>query len=436
MKKESQLEPGLLNTYRLLSWFLVGISTIQTVSIYLRIGIANMVIHPLWILPFGNLLTLGLLYWPWIRKKTRRFFIPILVVITTVSSILTTYLTSLIRANPSTAITILVEGRHSLAIPFELYELSFVLASWQLIPVLIIPLIMVAWQYNFKAVLAYIISSTLLDAIIFLRLLRQSDVFISAISVTGVLITRVFTFIVVGYLVSRMMAAQRAQRGELRHANQQMLGYTLTLEHLATSRERNRLARELHDTLAHTLSSLAVQLGAIKALWGKDQPLAKNKLEDAIVTTRDGLDETRRALKSLRAAPLEDLGLELALRDLAASAAERSGAALTLDISKIPIELPPDISQAFYRAGQEILENIVRHSNADQIAVKMAYQSGTLTLEIQDNGSGFIPDDLGDETFGLRGIQERAGLIGGKCVIKSGPGSGTTVRFSAGVKSE
>jgi signal transduction histidine kinase len=247
------------------------------------------------------------------------------------------------------------------------------------------------------------------------------------------MMTRTLTFLVVGFLVSRMMAAQRQQRRELQHANQQLLGYTITLEQLTTSRERNRLARELHDTLAHTLSGLAVQLGAIKALWKRDEPEAQNKLDDAISTARSGLNETRRALQSLRAEPLEDLGLGLAIKELAKSASARCGASVTLEMPELSDKLPPNISQAFYRAAQETLENIVRHSEATHVTLMMTYANEVLTLQITDDGIGFNPEDIESDTYGLRGLQERAELIGGRCVIDSRPGQSTTITFSAGV---
>ncbi len=427
MKGKTQLEPGLLKTYRLLSWIIVGISTIQAVSIYMRMDFTNFSIHPLWIYPFGNLLILGLLYWPWVRKKTGKFFVPILVVLTAINGIVTTYLSSLLRSN------VLIESSQIVKLPFDINEFNLILASWQLIPLLFIPLIMVAWQYNFKAVFFYTIGSTILDMIVFLTLLRESGVIISIINILGVMLTRDLTFIIVGFLITRMMTAQRQQQLELRCANQQLLGYTLTQDQLATSRERNRLARELHDTLAHTLSGLAVQLSAIKSLWQHDLHEAEIKLNDAINATRSGLNETRRALKALRAEPLENLGLGLALQELARSAVSRCGAELTLEIAEISHEIPPDINQAFYRAAQEGLENIVRHSEATHITLKLEYINQTLTLQLSDDGIGFDSESSEADTFGLRGLEERAALIGGNLLINSESERGTILIFSAEV---
>jgi len=433
MNTKSELKPGLINTYRLLSWVLVGLSILQVLSHLVRMPLSNMAIHPVWILPYGNILILCLLYWPWAMKKAGKSFIPLLVTLATLGSILRTYLISMIRIAPTVTISILIGGTQDLLVPLEMYELNLIMASWQLIPLLFISLIMVAWQYDFKAVIAYIIGATILDTLIYLSFLSGSFTFVSMISMAGVWITRTLTFLVVGFLVSRMMAAQRQQQNELKQANQELLGYTMTLEQLTTTRERNRLARELHDTLAHTLSSLSVQLNAVQSLWEKDKMAAQQGLNTAISTTRSGLDETRRALKALRTAPLEDLGLCLAIKEMAQSAADRCGAALTVQVPETPFEIPPNQSQAFYRAAQEALENIVRHAEASHITLAMTHTGDTLTLEINDDGVGFDPQHIPPETYGLRGLQERAGLIGGVCMIDSHPGQGTTILFYAGV---
>ena len=417
----------------MLTWVLMGISIFQAASMYFRAGFVNYRISPVWIFPFSNFLILIFLYLPWIRIKTGRSFFPILIALATVGSILQTYLISMMRFNPEATISILIEGARNLTIPLESYEVSLVMASLQLVPMLFIPLVMVAWQYNFKAVVGYVAASTALDFAVFLFLLNRNESFIPVFSEVGVLMTRILIFLVVGFLVSRMIVSQRLQRVELQRANQQLLGYAMTLEQLTTTRERNRLARELHDTLAHTLSGLAVQLAAIKTIWDKDETSARNKLDDAIKTTRSGLNETRRALKSLRASPLEDLGLCLAVQDLAKTAADRCGADLTIDIHEIPIEIPPDIRQAFYRAAQEALENIVRHSGAEHINLTINYSDDILMLQIQDDGIGFNPQDLDSDTYGLPGLKERAELIGGRCVIDSRMGKGTTIQFTTGV---
>ena len=102
------------------------------------------------------------------------------------------------------------------------------------------------------------------------------------------------------------------------------------MEDLAISRERNRIAQELHDTLSHTLSGLSVQLETMKAYWEVDPATARKRLDKSLAATRSGLEETRRILMALRAKPLEELGLIPALRQMAEEATAKAG--ITLDI--------------------------------------------------------------------------------------------------------
>ena len=90
MNTKSELKPGLINTYRLLSWVLVGISIFQALSHLVRMQLSDLAIHPVWIFPFGNILILVLLYWPWAMNKTGKYFVPLLVTLATLGSILRT----------------------------------------------------------------------------------------------------------------------------------------------------------------------------------------------------------------------------------------------------------------------------------------------------------------------------------------------------------
>ena len=130
-------------------------------------------------------------------------------------------------------------------------------------------------------------------------------------------------FLAVGFSIGYLMNRIRNQQSSLETANIRLTHYTSTLEQLAITRERNRLARELHDTLAHSLSGLAVQLETVKAYWDVDQKMARSSLDLSLAVVHSGLEETRRALKALRASPLEDLGLAQAIKALVEDAAAR-----------------------------------------------------------------------------------------------------------------
>jgi signal transduction histidine kinase len=187
----------------------------------------------------------------------------------------------------------------------------------------------------------------------------------------------------------------------------------------------------LHDTLAHTLSGLSVQLETIKAYWDVDQNMARSSLEKSIDVAHSGLEETRRALKALRASPLDDLGLTLAIKALAKEAAARGN--LELDLSKsgdIPA-LPPDVEHSIYRIAQEAITNVANHARAKILTIEFEYIEGKVSLVVHDDGIGFdIEKSNKVSHFGLVGMQERAGLIGGELRVISNPGSGTTVHLT------
>ncbi|MCJ7622081.1 MAG: histidine kinase, partial [Anaerolineaceae bacterium] len=192
---------------------------------------------------------------------------------------------------------------------------------------LFVPLVLIAWQYDFRQVVMFSIGTTLLDTVL---ILTMQEIELLTVARAGLVFVRTVTFLFVGYRVTRLMKVQRAQRQQLAETNREisranikLVQYAATIEQFSISRERNRLARELHDTLAHTLSGLAVQLDAITAIWESIPPRAAGMLERALEITRSGLDETRRTLQDLRAAPLEEMGLALALRLLAEETTSR-----------------------------------------------------------------------------------------------------------------
>jgi len=233
------------------------------------------------------------------------------------------------------------------------------------------------------------------------------------------------------------MDTQRAQRRTLVRANVQLSRHAATLEDLAVSQERNRLARELHDTLAHTLSGLAVNLEALRLMVPPEMTEARQMLDRSLENTRGGLSETRRALKALRSQPLEDLGLHMAIESLARDAASRAGLSLQLALPPEPLELDHDQDQCVYRVAQEALENVVYHAQATRVDVSLKLEDGVLCLTVRDNGLGFDPESAGwAERFGLRGMQERARMVGGQLNLQSSPQAGTTVVLTLKVRDD
>lgn len=368
---------------------------------------------------FDVLLLLAYLYWPHLQARLGRFYVPLGLALATGMLLVEPNLSSL--------------GG------------SFL----RLNPFLYILLILVAWQYSLPRVVIYVLLVTILETLPYLiapvpvahpALIilsasvgeNNTDLLLLARAVTfGTLVSRLFSLLVLGYVVARLSAAQREQRQALARANQKLVGHAATLEQLATSRERLRLSRELHDTLAHTLSALAVQFDALATIWDPLPGPARQMLERMQQTNRTGLDETRRALGALRAAPLEELGLGLALRALAEDLAARNTWKLELDISPDLEGLDPDVEQCFYRVAQGALENASRHAGANRLGVRLWQAGSCLVLTVTDDGCGFDPQHVNEgRNLGLKGMGERANLIGAKLAIHSQPGAGTQIELS------
>jgi signal transduction histidine kinase len=291
---------------------------------------------------------------------------------------------------------------------------------------LIPPLIMVSAHYSLRVVLLLTISTSLLP----LLLITWVDRTLLSDQVTNAAV-RLILYTVVGYLVVRTSAAQRDQQRELALKNAQLADYAATLEQLTIARERNRLARELHDTLAHTLSALNVQLKALEVLWEQEPSAARKALRDTQEMTREGLNEARRALVALRAAPVEELGLVAALARLAQQAAERAGLRLTLALPDQVAGVTPQVEQHLYRIAEEALSNVARHAHARCITLGLEQRAGMLRLSVSDDGVGFSPDEAQRQEghFGLVGMQERALILNGRLTVDSQPGKGTRLTF-------
>ncbi len=164
-----------------------------------------------------------------------------------------------------------------------------------------------------------------------------------------------------------------------------------------------------------------------------DRRKSRELLDQSLVATRSGLEETRRALRSLRATPLEEMGLEGALRQLAESAAERGSLALSLTLPDPALSLSPDVEQCIYRVAQEALENVLTHAGAKNLSVSLSQAGETLSLSVRDDGAGFDPDQV--ETighFGLLGMRERAEMAGGSLKVESSTGAGTSIVLTIG----
>ncbi len=292
------------------------------------------------------------------------------------------------------------------------------------LPVLFVALALVAWEYRFAHVAAFSIAATLFELTLLSLNPFQNRVLLVY---SFIALIRLISFLAVGYFISVLVARLRQQRESLRKANADLTHYASTLEHLTVSRERNRLARDLHDTLAHSLTAISVSLETAQAYFDLDREKTRSLLDSSLQATRTGLEETRRALRALRSSDLEDLGLRLALQKLAQSAAARFALDLELALQDPLPSLSPDVEQTIYRVAQEAIENAVRHARAKTLSVHLVH-NGQTTLIVADDGIGFdVKSSASSGHFGLVGMRERAALAGGRLSVESQPGKGTRV---------
>jgi signal transduction histidine kinase len=355
------------------------------------------------------LICLGLTYWSWAQEKLGRAFLPLIIILITGLPILATW--EVIRLFPHTP---MLDPQGSII---------------RLIPFFLVSFLLVAWRYKWPYMLLIILATMGLNMAIVLSFPAPGrDPFRGALTAT---LIQTVVFLAVGFSISFLMTRLKNQQRSLEEANLNLTHYANTLEELATTRERNRLARELHDTLAHTLSGLSVQLEAIKAYWDIDPKMARSSLETSITTARSGLEETRRALKALRASPLDDFGLSLAMRTMIENMAVRANLKLNLAIADSLPTLSPDVEQCIYRTAQEAVTNVVKHAGARNLTIKLDLVEGKVIFKVQDDGSGFeVEKSKNSGHFGLTGMIDRAKAIGGELNIQSKPGQGTSIELS------
>ena len=195
----------------------------------------------------------------------------------------------------------------------------------------------------------------------------------------------------------------------------------------AQEAERRRIAQELHDEVGQSMTAILLVLG--RAADDAEQPL-RDELHQAQEITRESLDEVRRLVRRLRPGVLDDLGLISALSSLTHDFATHTGMRV---LRRFDPELPaldPETELVLYRVAQEGLTNTARHADAARVEVSLAPAGGAVTLTIADDGRG---SEAACEGAGIRGMRERALLIGAALDINSAPGAGTRIRLTAPV---
>jgi signal transduction histidine kinase len=198
--------------------------------------------------------------------------------------------------------------------------------------------------------------------------------------------------------------------------------------------ERNRVARDIHDTLAQGFTGVIAHLEAARgAVAQKKTVKVSDHIERAGELAREGLREARRSVQALRPSVLEDKALTVALRDLLERMTTGMPMKAKLTLKGKAIQLPQEWETHLLRISQEVLTNAVRHSQASNFDALLVFETGEVRLEVRDNGRGFDPAKT-HGGFGVQGIIERVKGMGGKFAIQSAEGNGTTISIVVPLK--
>lgn len=244
----------------------------------------------------------------------------------------------------------------------------------------------------------------------------------------GVLVALIFVIIFTRIAAREFIARLEVERlaGELQEANQKLREYAIQAEELATTQERNRLAREIHDSLGHYLTVVNVQLEAAKTVLAHDPTRALSAIEKAQTLTKNGLADVRRSVAALRASPLDNVDLPEAIEPLL-DECRSGGLPAQLTITGTPIDVDPHLKLTLYRVIQEGLTNVQKHAQAGRVDITLDYSTAdVIHLTITDDGRG-MANEQESEGFGLLGIRERVRLLGGNIETRSEPDKGFTL---------
>jgi signal transduction histidine kinase len=239
----------------------------------------------------------------------------------------------------------------------------------------------------------------------------------------GILAAAAFTAV-----VTELLRREQRARAQLADANAQLRGYAAQAEELATTQERNRVARDIHDGLGHHLTVVQMQVQAARAVLPSDPSKADAMLARAQQQSTEALAEVRRSVAALRE-PRTMPPLAEALKELAEETSA-AGVPTELEVTGTVRALASDVEESLFRAAQEGLTNVRKHAAAGRARLLLAYgDDGAVRLEICDDGAGTAEVTAGTG-FGLLGLRERASRLGGSVDVVSEPGHGTTVRVA------
>ncbi|WP_163508268.1 sensor histidine kinase [Fodinicola acaciae] len=251
---------------------------------------------------------------------------------------------------------------------------------------------------------------------------------------TLVIATMASAFTLLGAASARLARERKTMIAALVEANEKNAALQAELvaqaERAGVTAERQRMAREIHDTLAQGLTGIITQLEAAESGdW-------RRHVSTATWLARQSLAEARRSVHAVRPEALEKARLPEALRNVARQWSEVNGVAAEVHITGEATKLSADVEVALLRIAQEGLANAAKHARASRVGLTLSYMSDVVTLDVRDDGEGFdLAADRGDG-FGLTGMRQRAENAGGSLVVETEPGGGTAISASVPIEAE
>ncbi|UBF26166.1 sensor histidine kinase [Kovacikia minuta CCNUW1] len=217
------------------------------------------------------------------------------------------------------------------------------------------------------------------------------------------------------------LLSERQAKEELAAAHEQLRQYALQIEELAAVQERNHIAREIHDSLGHTLTAQNIQLQTAAKLWQRDPNKAHSFLQQAQPLAATAMQEDRRSVRALRE-DSEEPPLEEAIAHLVKDFQQGTGIAISTSITGHTI-ICPRMRKTLYRIVQEALTNIRKYAQATQVNIQLSTTATDVNLVIEDNGQGFDASQQSNG-FGLQGMRERVAASSGTLQLETEPGRG------------
>lgn len=238
-----------------------------------------------------------------------------------------------------------------------------------------------------------------------------------------------------GRAFAKILGDLQQERGELEH---RVAVRTREVERLAEEsryaaivRERLKIARDLHDTLAHSMMAMLSQIRFLQRLEKRDPAAMADELARAEQVAREGLQEARTAITQMRVTAVRETGLGPALANVFERFIDHTGLSGEFSADAAAARFGDERAETIVRMAQEALRNVERHARATRVDVRLqSTDDGLLALQIEDNGVGFDPAALRPGHYGIVGLREQAELIGGELRIDSKPNAGTTLRVS------